>query len=71
MSYKLNNAPIIEPYSGRGWPNLHRSPMLIKIMMLQECETVKKLHNYDPNSWLYKDYLCPDIFRIIMDYLQA
>lgn len=43
---------------------------LNEFMINRECKTVNILHNDDPNSWLYKDYLCPDIFRIIIDYLQ-
>lgn len=44
---------------------------LIQQMIKNECAVVKDLHENDKKSWLYKDYLCNDVFDIIMSYLQA
>lgn len=53
------------------WLPNHTANYLTKYMIRFECETIKKLHESDETSWLYKDYLCEDVFGIIMGYICA
>lgn len=52
--------------------NKNKCVVLIQyIINKNACDEAKRLHDNDKNSWLYKDYLCNDIFKSIISYVNC